>query len=201
MNVYYAIGFYLVVGYINLFLAMNIISPYSARDTLSDIGLAYLPFIPLVYIDSLLAVIYSYFHIKWFIRDKNILANFYYMMGILMFLRLGAFSITLLPASLPDCVSRKAGENLRWMVWQFDQGCIDNMFSGHAVHITMIALNTMHFSENILERKFMEYIWIPYLLMIVASRLHYSVDVYIGTLLSIAVFYLGNRDLFTFVIL
>ncbi len=63
------------------------------------------------------------------------------------------------------------------------------MFSGHTVHMTLITLFTIYYSENWIEKWIVGVNYFPYLLMIVASRLHYSVDVWIGSLLSILLFY------------
>lgn len=106
---------------------------------------------------------------------------------MLFAIRVIAFSITTLPPTIEECVG-KYGNSIQWFVFPFDQCCSDYIFSGHAVHFTLIFLYTQVYSKVWLEKKIIEHLFIPYLLMIVASRLHYSVDVFLGTVMSMGMF-------------
>ena len=169
---------------------MNIINSYiNDYLELHDLGFYYLPKISSNVPNTILATIYLYFFIKWFYKDKNILIKLYTLISILFIIRLVAFNITILPPTIEDCVSRKVKSEIIWFTFRFDSACSDNMFSGHAVHMTMLTLFTLEYSRNKFEKYMVKSLYIPYLLLIVAARLHYSIDVFIGSILSILMFY------------
>lgn len=192
-NLMMAISSYIMIGYINLFTAMNIINPYNHKyniEGLVDIGFHYIPKIDRNIPNVILLTLYIFFFIKWFAKNKIILVKFYILITILFIFRLIAFTITILPPNTKDCVGRRDTSDIIWFTILFDSACSDYMFSGHAVHITMITLFTIKYSNNFVEKIIIKSIYVPYLFIIIAARLHYSTDVFIGTLLSILLFYL-----------
>lgn len=196
MNLKLGIASYLLIGYINFFLAMNIVNPTVGMSSLPDIGFYYLPSISMVLTDAIICTIYAYFFIKWFYVNKDILARFFYLCTFLFIIRTFTFTVTYIPPCVPDCVSRKDGEDFKWFTFSFDQGCSDHMFSGHSVHITLFLLFTLYHSQVLIEKILISIIYLPYLFMIIASRLHYTVDVIIGVLLTMFLYYIDSEGLF-----
>jgi len=196
MKLINSILFYLFTGYLNFFLAINIINPTLGTPILPDIGFYLLPHISYIYTDIIISVIFLYFYIKWYYLDKQLLARFFYLSGFMLFIRLFTFSVTLIPPCINDCVSRKHGESFIWITHQIDLGCSDHMFSGHAVHFTLFMLMTLYSSNKYWEKIFMGIIYLPYLLLIIASKLHYTVDVLIGSILTTLIYYIDSEGLF-----
>lgn len=193
MQFYQTLGIYLLISYANLLSSINIFYPQYANYVLFDIGFTYLPTVNPIIPDLILIFYYIYFTIKWFLIHKPLLSKFYIQLSLLFFMRLVAFNITYLPPINDDCVGN-INDGFKWITPYVGYACFDNMFSGHTVHMTLLTLFTIHYSENWYEKIIVKLSYIPYLILIVASRLHYSVDVWIGTLLSILLFYVYYEE-------
>ena len=183
------LSLYLFISYLNLFAAINIINPYQHNHVIYDIGFEYLPKIDHSIPHIPFTILYIYFCIRWFISNPNILENFFEILYNIFTIRLLSFTTTILPSSLPGCFSRESGEDILWFTDKVESACSDNMFSGHAVHFVLITLFTLHYSNNILEKNIMKIMFFPYLLLIIASRLHYTSDVVIGSAITILTFH------------
>lgn len=186
---------YIFIGYLNLFFTLNIINPYPTDFILYDVGFQLLPELSPVYIDAIIILMYLIFFIRWWFHDHDILTRFYLLNSLLLFIRLFTFTLTITPPCIKNCISKR-DDKIIWMSIYFSQGCNDHMFSGHAVHITLFFLYTIHYSKSIYEKYYMYLVYFPCLVLIIATKLHYTVDVIIGVVLTFFVFYIDYYGLF-----
>ena len=87
-----------------------------------------------------------YFLIRWFFTNRLLLANYFILVGILFIIRVFVFMSTETPSPLKKCNSNGDKwdlKNLKWIFIENDDTCVDNMFSGHTVHISAILLFTL----------------------------------------------------------
>ena len=74
------------------------------------------------------------------------------------------------------------------------------MFSAHTFHLTVISLITLYNSKNYFEHILIPLSAIINIMIIIASRMHYTADIIIGFVLSILIYsiyelYMRNRTL------
>eukprot|EP00928_Gymnodinium_smaydae_P063333 TRINITY_DN46957_c0_g1_i1.p1 TRINITY_DN46957_c0_g1~~TRINITY_DN46957_c0_g1_i1.p1 ORF type:complete len:366 (-),score=15.39 TRINITY_DN46957_c0_g1_i1:8-1105(-) len=143
--------------------------------------------------------------------------RFLIVSAILYLLR--GISIILTPLPNPDetCVPNITYPNNIWLeAWAIlffpdDVTCLDVMFSGHTIALTtsMLFLNAYiarspWFLQNAVDKHlsfqfFLNWVTVIVLLVgyycIVASRFHYSVDIYIGSILSCLVFHVYHYSI------
>ena len=187
---YFSFFLYLAASYINLLMAINLRNPYQNKGiVLEDMGFRFLPLIPQYYANTLWVIFFIYFIIKWF-HNKNILAQFFQQLAVLFMIRLICFSLTITPPAVPECVDPRKGNEIIWFADSLDYACVDNIFSGHVMHMTAILLFIMYYSNCTWDKYLIGVSYIPYILMVVASRMHYSVDVFIGGMMTTLVFLL-----------
>ena len=183
-----------VVNWLNGFAAINEINYLKHLPPLPDYGFAYLPQISIEYPDHLLSALIIFFLIRaYFYEDVQSMIKFSWSFTILFALRLITFSITMIPPTLPDCKGRNPGESYIWflVIYLYENSgntCIDLMFSGHAVYLTLICFYLIDKSVSGTIRSCYYLYWIIGLTSIVAAHLHYSSDVIIGTSLSIMMY-------------
>lgn len=208
--------FYLAVGYLNLLFSFNIPNPYYRDRVLVDFGFQLLPTIS-IHIPNLIIVLwYVYFFAKFYITNREVLIKYYRLLTILFIIRLFSFTLTHIPPCLESCISLDSSSLINtWYEtniynlpdWnslsiffnflnpEIYRGCSDNMFSGHAIHISLMALYTIYYSREYCDAWFSGLLYFPYMLMLIASKMHYSADVYIGCVLAIMIFYLDEYKL------
>lgn len=187
-----ALAWYCLWGYLNQWWAINMTAPYSSQP-LHDIGFNILPNISHIWCDLLLCLLGIYFLIRWIFIDQRKLIDFLNIMGWIFILRVCCFSFTTVPFPNASCVPKKTNDPMIWNVIPYltnnhTISCYDLMFSGHASHLTLIALFTLIYSKYYYERIFIVIIAVLGLPLIVASQIHYSHDVIVAIGISISLF-------------
>ena len=182
--------FYFLVGYINEFVAENQIYHNINNPPLFDRGHNLIPLLSETLPNTGLALFLFYFIVRWGFNYPNSLINYMVIIGILFIGRVFLLSVTQLPPALPGCSTIKSGDKLHFRVFGKDwHECLDYMYSGHAFHCVLIALFTLFLSNNIVEKTLILLATFIELIFIIGSRMHYTSDVLVGTLISILVFF------------
>lgn len=183
---------YIVALYINEWFAIN--SPNIDQKPLFDRGHEVFPNIISGKIpDSILMVTMIYFLIRWTKSNIALLSNYFILVGMLFIIRVFVFMSTEIPSPLKKCNNKKYWDlnNIKWIFFQNDKTCIDNMFSGHTVHITAILLFTLYFSSFFIEKIIIVLMALLTMITLVWSRMHYTADVLVGFFLTIGWFLSG----------
>jgi hypothetical protein len=196
-NLFIAISFYLLIGYINQFVSENQVYHNINEPPLFDRLHNLLPFISKKIPDIGLFGFLIYFIIRWGIKYPSTIVNYLWIIGFLFIGRVIVLSVTQLPPAVPNCSTVKPGAKLHFIL--FKEGwntCIDYMYSGHTLHCVLVALFTVYLSNNMFEKIIIIMALLIEMLLIIASRIHYTSDVLIATLISILIFFswpgLGN---------
>lgn len=182
--------FYFLIGYINEFVAENQIYHNINNPPLYDRGHNLIPLLSKNLPNIGLVIMLLYFIVRWGFYYPNSLINYMVIIGILFIGRVFLLSVTQLPPALPGCSTVKTGDKLHFRV--FDDGwnqCLDYMYSGHSFHCVLIALFTLFLSNSIIEKTIIIVATLIELVFIIGSRMHYTSDVLVGTLISILVFF------------
>lgn len=187
-----SILYYLLTGYINQIYSMNMTAPFSTIP-LYDIGFIYLPYISHRICDFLLSLLGFYFITRWIFIDRTKIYNFAKMMSWIFIIRLLCFSSTTVPIPIQYCNARKIGDPIIWNVLPYlanyhAYSCYDLMFSGHAAHSTLIWLYTVIYAGNLYEKILITFGSLICNILIVASRIHYTHDVIVGSAVAILMF-------------
>jgi hypothetical protein len=182
--------FYLLIGYINQFAAENQVYHNINSPPLFDRGHNLIPLIPKSFPDIGLIIFGIYFFIRWCIKYPETLINYLWMISLLFIGRVMLFSVTQIPPSLPGCSSVQSDSKLNFAI--FKKGwntCIDYMYSGHTIHCVLITLFTLYLSTYLFEKFIIILALFIEIIFIIGSRIHYTSDVMIGTLVTILIFY------------
>ena len=185
-----ALFVYLAVGYTNQFATENTVSYVMDTPPLYDRGHNVLPLVPKLYADIAVVSIVAYFVLRWGIRYPKALENYLWIVAILFVGRVAMFTVTQIPPARPECSTRKPGDPIRYRVFQKGwKECKDLIYSGHTLHTVLALLFILYLSKSVLE-KFIVTIAVGIaLVLIIASRIHYTVDVLLATFITILVFF------------
>ena len=202
---------YLLILYINQWFAIN--SPDMERNQypLYDRGFDILkPPISSKIPDIILIITIIYFYIRWYLTQKKLLIKFFFLIIILFTMRIFVFMGTETPTPRPRCIASYRGVpapasavnlatnkeakqwdkfDFKWFFAETKNACVDNMFSGHAVHIVGIFLFTLMFSSYLSEKIIMGILMIVIMITLIWSRLHYTSDVIVATFLTVGYFF------------
>lgn len=185
-----AIVFYLLVGYINEFAAENQVYHNINEAPLYDRGHNFLPLLPKNLPDIGLFIFLAYFILRWCITHPTTLINYLWMISFLFIGRVFLLTLTQLPPAVRGCSTVKKHEPLHFTVFRNGWNeCLDYMYSGHTIHCVLIALFTIYLSSNIGEKVLVVLATIIELLLIIGSRIHYTADVLVGTIVTILIFF------------
>jgi hypothetical protein len=100
------------------------------------------------------------------------------------------FSVTQLPPPRPGCSSKKPGDPKHYRVLRKTwKECKDLIYSGHTLHSVLVLLFVLYLAKSSLEKVIVAVAVGIALVMIIASRIHYTVDVLLATFVTILVFY------------
>lgn len=168
-----------------IMIIINRCSKYSAlfgdyksinNSPLFDIGHNSLEIINGYYSDILMSATLIYFIIRWLYGNIDIVIIFMYIMSIILIIRMISFNLTSIPPALIEymCSGR------------------DYMFSGHISTMIIITILTILYSRYNLEKYILSILSIIEIYLLIASRQHYSVDVYIGVIISSLITYYIN---------
>ena len=189
-NLAIAIVFYLLIGYTNEFVAENQVYHSINDPPLFDRGHKLLPLLSKKLPDIGLIAFIVYFILRWGVRFPTTLINYLWIISLLFIGRVFLLSVTQFPPALPGCSTVSHGDTLYFNV--FRQGwneCLDYMYSGHTIHCVLVALFTLYLSKSGLEKTTIILALLLELIFIVGSRIHYTTDVLVGTLVTILIFF------------
>ena len=197
----YCVLGYIILAYLNSFIANNISLPEGVTPKLFDVGHYLFPEISTFYPDILFFSLLTYFIFRWR-NNHDLLKAFFLICSSLFFIRLLTFPVTQIPPAFNEADCFKPSADGPWIFFTFysSSTCVDYMFSAHAFHLTVISLITLYNSKNYFERILIPLSAIINLMIIIASRMHYTVDIVIGFVLSILIYsiyelYMRNRTL------
>lgn len=181
---------YLLIGYINEFVAENQVYHNINNPPLFDRGHNLLPLLPKHLPDIGIALFLLYFIIRWGIRFPPVLINYLWIVTFLFIGRVFVFSITQLPPALPNCSTVQSNSKLDFVLFRKGwNNCIDYMYSGHTIHCVLIALFTLYLSPYSIEIIIVFLALFIELLLIIGSRIHYTADIFVATITTILIFF------------
>lgn len=192
----FAIILYLLIMYINQWFAVNSPDMEKNQTRLYDRGFDILkPPISSRIPDILLIITMIFFNIRWYLTHKKLLIKFFFLVIILFTMRVFIFMGTETPTPLANCDPNKEPDewnklDFKWFLAETKNACIDNMFSGHTVHIVGIFLFTLMFSSYLSEKIIMGILMVSIMITLVWSRLHYTSDVIVAACLTIGYFFI-----------
>jgi hypothetical protein len=185
-----AFSVYLIIGYINQFAAENQVYHNINEPPLYDRGHNLIPRLNKIYPDIGVSLIIGYFVIRWGIKYPNVLINYFWIVSVLFMGRVVMLTVTQLPPAIPGCSTVKKGDKLHFkLLKETWNSCIDYMYSGHTLHCVLVALFTMYLSTSVLEKGIIVIATLIEMALIIGSRIHYTSDVLVATLVSILVFF------------
>ena len=185
-----AFAVYLMIGYINQFAAENQVYHNINEPPLYDRGHNLIPVLDKIYADIGVIVLLSYFIIRWAIPYPNVLINYLWIASFLFIGRVILLTVTQLPPAVPGCSTVKKEDKLHFKLFKETwKTCIDYMYSGHALHSVLVALFTTYLSTNTFEKVIIFFATLIELILIIGSKIHYTSDVLVATLVSILVFF------------
>jgi hypothetical protein len=184
-----AICIYLSIGYINEFTAENQVYHNINDPPLYDRGHELFPTIRQVYPNYLLISLGCYFILRWCIQYPRVAVNYLWMISFLFAGRVIVLTVTQLPPPVKGCSTVQRGDPLHFHVLKKTwTECIDLMYSGHAIHAVLILMFVLYLSPYKVEKLILFILTIVELFFIIASKLHYTSDVLIATLVSVLTF-------------
>jgi hypothetical protein len=184
-----AIAAYLSVGYINEFTAENQVYHDIKNPPLFDRGHQLFPTIDQKYPNYLLIALISYFVLRWGVQYPRTAINYLWMISFLFAGRVLVLTVTQLPPPLPGCSTVAKGDSLHFRVLKKTwTECMDLMYSGHAIHTVLIFMFVLYLSPYKLEKLALGIITLVELCCIIASRLHYTADVLVASIVSVLTF-------------
>ena len=197
----YCVLGYIILAYLNSFIANNISLPEGVTPKLFDVGHYLFPEISTFYPDILFFSLLIYFIFRWR-NNHDLLKAFFLICSLLFFIRLLTFPVTQIPPAFNEADCFKPSADGPWIFFTFysSSTCVDYMFSAHTFHLTIISLITLYNSKNYFEQILIPLSAIINLMIIIAARMHYTADIVIGFVLSILIYsiyelYMRNRTL------
>lgn len=121
--------------------------------------------------------------------------KFLFMVGILYLLRAISFSVTILPSPSVDCKCEweHQPESILRSILNicYQEGCNDLIFSGHTSMMIMSSLFLVYYylPNYPLSQCMLFFYNVFGVLVIIGTRLHYTVDVYIASIICILLFF------------
>ena len=198
LNLFYVLIFYFIIVYINAWFAINAPDYEMHSPPLYDRGFNLLNGkISNIYSEITLFGPMLFFILRWFFTNKNVLANYFLLVGSLLMLRVVVFMMTEVPSTSSKCTQKLwkrkqewSPKHFKWLLTSADNNtCADNMFSGHTTHITAMTLFTLYYSKNIMEKALFVISTIATMILLVWSRMHYTSDVIIAVFITIGAFF------------
>ena len=185
-----AIMVYLLIGYINEFTAENQVYHDINAPPLFDRGHNLLPLVSKNLPDLGLIGFLAYFVVRWGIRYPHALINYLWIIAFLFVGRVVLLSVTQIPPALPGCSTVEKSESLYFNVFRKGWNeCLDYMYSGHTIHCVLVALFTLFLATHTWEKVLVFLCLFVELGLIIGSRIHYTADVLVGTLVTVLIFF------------
>jgi len=200
-----AIIFYVLAGYVNAIfcnmaeqlLRASYIAEFYGKDRfiLPDILFRLVPYVYIPHfpdyflaVSAITAIIFTLTRSDRFV----LLRRFMYCHALLMLMRSITVVATQFPDPNPNCHPTSFGTRIPRGIFEafnpfFSTTCGDLMFSGHSVLFVLIYMLIYDYSNRNFFR-YISFIWTCLgLLSLIAARYHYTIDVIIGTYLSVRI--------------
>jgi hypothetical protein len=186
--------FYITV-YTTNFSSINTITRYDQNHKhLYDLGFNLIPEISSSWHDYLVFLCIFLFTLRWIFVNVELVNKILIYMSITYILRLISINLTILPP-IGDCNHVYADSPYRSVFIYDSSTCFDYIYSGHISWMIFIVLLSYYNKHSKLEIIFylLSLFMVGYL--IIATRSHYSVDIYLGTLISTLVFHVMDEKI------
>jgi len=190
VSLLFAIIFYLFIGYINEFAAENQIYHNINQPPLYDRGHNFIPLLSKNIPDIGLISFIIYFVFRWAIKYPTVLINYLWMISILFIGRVILISVTQYPPGLPGCSTVHKNDPINFKIFRKGWNeCLDYMYSGHTIHCVLVALFTLYVSNSHFEKILILFLTFLEIIFIIGSRIHYTSDVLVATIVTILMFF------------
>jgi len=185
-----AILVYLLVGYMNEFIAENQVYYDINQPPLFDRGHNLIPKINRAYADYGVIGFLIYFIVRWGFKYPNTIVNYLWIISFMFLGRMIIMSVTQLPPAITGCSTIKPNEKLHFRLFRKGWNeCLDYMFSGHTLHCVLIVLFSFYLSNNVFEKILISIACLIEIICIIGSRIHYTADVLVATMITLLAFY------------
>ena len=141
--------------------------------------------------NNIVLFIFCYSILRFIFIDPNVVSYMFILLSIIFLLRLFAFTVTQTPPPYSkydkkryETCHRTVLGHLGLSISKSYASCIDSMFSGHAATSIIAAMMIILFSKYVLEVVIFILLIIINLFLISVSRLHYTSDVYISSIIT-----------------
>ena len=195
---------YIVMAIITTFVVENIDDKEWDTPTLYDVVHESVPVYPPKWItDHFVFFFMIYTIFRWGFIDIDYLSIYFLSLTILLAFRLVTFTVTQTPP--PTKIGSKYREkhcrkkilpHVGFTLNKYVYSCVDNMFSAHTAHIMVALTLIMLFSDNFAEKLALGLISLVSIFSITSSRLHYTSDVVVSSMLSPLVVFAVYKNLF-----
>jgi hypothetical protein len=138
-------------------------------------------------------IILLYSIIRFTYININIISLLFFALGILIAIRIIIYSVTQTPSAMPRKFNHCKKHLLNYFGISFfkeKNSCIDNMFSGHTIHLMIPLFLLLIFSKNLYEKIIVGIISIIICFLIITSRMHYTSNVLISIYMSFSIIYI-----------
>lgn len=180
----FSIFLFMIIGYINELFSINRFQ----HDFIYDIGLRFLPQFNNIIANIIFGTFLVTFLIRWAISNLRVILQFFSLLNIVFFLRVIAFNLTLLPPIIKECNNVIPNRPIKWLFF-YEETCTDYIFSGHVSFSVLMSLFTYYYSDYLIEKIVYILFALFEMVIVVATRTHYSVDSYLACVICILIFH------------
>lgn len=181
---------FLIVAAGDTFFAENTFDYELNRKTLVDVIHNNFPKIKDSIATAIVFLLLGYSFFRFIFIDPSVVTYMFILISIMFFFRIFAFTITQVPPTYVkgdkdrNQCRRTVLNHVGFSLTKSDSGCTDYMFSAHTAITIIAGMMVILFSKYPLEVALFACIIPINLFLISSSRLHYTSDVYISTIIT-----------------
>jgi hypothetical protein len=154
---------------------------------LYDEGFRLIPLISYPVADVIIYVCLAIFCFRWFLINITVISKMMIYMMIVIIMRVTLYNVTVLPPILP-CERVEADTPYRGNFIYVTYTCSDYIFSGHVSWMIFLSLLSIH-QSSLVEKIFFILMTLSEIPLIIANRIHYTVDVCLAIIIAPLLFY------------